>query len=140
MPTRVTDHPPRNASIPSGIAKRGRFRRGRLVACIVLAGAASGCAGLGEATTNSLFVAPGRFDVLTCRDLVNQERAASQRVQELEGLMRRAEAGSGGAIISTMAYRSDYLRARAELQLLRETAAKRECASEPIRGQSPISR
>lgn len=98
-----------------------------LIAGAVLSGILAGCAGLSESTTNALVAAPGRFDVYSCRDLVNQERTTRQRVQELEALMRRAEAGTAGTLISAVAYRSDHVRARAELQLVIETAERRKC-------------
>jgi len=85
---------------------------------------------MSESTTNALFSAPGQFDIYTCRDLSIQEDATKARLRQLEDLTRRAEAGPAGGVIGTVAYRSDYLRARGQLQVIRETYARRECDSE----------
>ncbi len=92
----------------------------------------AGCANLSEETANNLMVAPGKYDIYTCRELGPLIRTSAQREGELRGLMERAERGAGGAFVTAVAYRSDHLRARAELNLLNQTVAKKGCSSESL--------
>lgn len=97
----------------------------------------AGCGSLSESTTDALFAAPGRFDIYTCRDLAKQELATRKRVDDLEVLMRRAQAGTAGTVVATVAYRSDFLRARAELKLIHDTAVRRKCDLRELQSEMP---
>jgi len=49
------------------------------------------------------------------------------RERELLGLMAKAETGSGGRLVSTVAYRPEYLELRGEMNELRNAAAAKNC-------------
>ena len=48
---------------------------------------------------------------------------------ELEQLMARAAQGAGGEFVNAIAYRSEYLQAQGELEVLAKTAAAKQCVT-----------
>lgn len=82
---------------------------------VLLAAALTGCAGGGidEAT---LFSDPATYALYDCKQLETMRKSYSMRKDELEGLMRKAETGAGGAVIAEVAYRQDYTVAVAHLK------------------------
>jgi hypothetical protein len=89
-----------------------------------------GCAASGEQAANAAFVAPGKYNFHDCRAIATQMLATQARELELRQLMDRSAQGPGGEFVNTIAYRSDYQRARAELKLLEDTAAGKNCATQ----------
>jgi hypothetical protein len=54
------------------------------------------------------------------------------REKELNGLMDKAsEGGSGGAVIGSLAYRTDYNSVLSDEKLLQQTAAEKDCGFTP---------
>lgn len=102
------------------------------VAWAVLAAGVSlaGCGSVGDTRMSSLYALPGQFDLYTCKELAGQMRAHRDRQQELEGLMGRAGQGQGGAFVSTVAYRSEYLKTRGEIDELNRVAARKSCVAD----------
>jgi hypothetical protein len=97
---------------------------------IATAGLLAGCS-MSDDTMASLMVAPGKFTLYSCEALVEQERKSSTRARELEQLMARAEVDASGRLVSTIAYRSEYLTVRGELEELRRAAAEKKCPNIP---------
>lgn len=89
-----------------------------------------GCAAIGEQAANAAFVSPGKYDFHDCHDIATQLAQTQARELELRQLMDRSAQGPGGEFVNTIAYRSDYQRARAELKLLEDTAANKNCATQ----------
>jgi hypothetical protein len=96
----------------------------------VAVAALAGCASISEDTANAAFVAPGKYDVYDCRALATAIASTQDRELELRQLMERSSQSPGGEIVNALAYRSDHMRARAELKLLNETAANKNCPSQ----------
>jgi hypothetical protein len=48
-------------------------------------------------------------------------------VQKLELLMDKAEKGAGGAVVSVIAYKGDYVAAQDELKMIDATARDKKC-------------
>jgi hypothetical protein len=110
-------------------AKKAMRRAARVLCAGLLISALAGCAGMSEQAVNSAFVAPGKYDVYDCRSLARTIATTQERELELRQLMERSAQSPGGELVNAIAYRSDYMRARAELNLLNETAANKNCQS-----------
>ena len=95
-----------------------------LVAGIV-ATALAGCTN----GAGSLLIDPGRYSAYHCNDLAAQWKVLVAREKELRDLMDRADQGGGGAVIGSLAYRTDYESVRSEEQLLQREAAEKNCNS-----------
>jgi hypothetical protein len=103
-----------------------RVRAG-CVAALLAAGLA-GCGTISDDTAARAAFAPGRFDIYTCKDLDERADTVRRRQIELEQLMARAEQGTGGAFVSAIAYRSDYVQTRGELAELNKALNEKQCA------------
>jgi hypothetical protein len=114
----------------ASIARVRRVLTGALVA--LSATALAGCGTISDDTASSAMVAPGKYDIYTCRDIARQTRAMRVRLTELEQLMARAEQGAGGTLVNAIAYRSEYLQTRGELDQLAKAANSKQC---PIQSQ-----
>jgi hypothetical protein len=97
-----------------------------LFALLLVAVSLSGCA-MSDDKLASFLVAPGKFALYTCPELAQRAKTTAARQRELEQLMAKAGAGSGGRLVSMLAYRPDYLSARGEMKDLREAAAAKKC-------------
>jgi hypothetical protein len=93
---------------------------------------ALGLAGCGP-TMSSALVSPGKYEFYPCQTLDKQINERRARVAELERLMARSAEGFGGEIVNAMAYRSDYLQNRGELDELIKTAEEKKCVAESPR-------
>ncbi len=93
---------------------------GLLLACALLGGCASGA-------TSSAFVDPSRYELYNCEQLNTARKVSFRRVSELQGLMAKAETGVAGSLVSGLAYQTDYVKARAELDLIDETRKRGNC-------------
>jgi hypothetical protein len=94
----------------------------------MLAAAISACAMLaGCSNVEDLFVTPGKFEVYSCDQIAAQGKTAATRERELKGLMGKASEGAGGALVNTMAYRSEYLAMQGQLKQLEQMAVEKKC-------------
>lgn len=75
----------------------------------------------------SLLIDPGRYTFYHCNDLAARWKVLVARENELHGLMQRADESGGGAVIGSLAYRSDYDAVLAEEKLLQHAAAEKNC-------------
>jgi hypothetical protein len=100
-----------------------------IAAAIALALNAAGCSAMSESTA---LANPGKFDLYTCNDIETTAKATRAQEQELRDLMVRAERGPAGGMVSAMAYRTDHMRARADLKLLADAAARKNCRSDSL--------
>ena len=108
-----------------------------LGAVLTLAGCSS--AAMDEST---FFVDPARYDLYDCRQLADVRKAQSNKVDELERLMAKAQTGAGGAVVSELAYRPDYATAQANLKLINRVWDENHCDSQVVstgRRQGPSS-
>ena len=92
----------------------------------LLAGVLAACSSTFESLGDPM-IAPGKFDLLKCPDLARRSVLASQREKELMSLMDRANQDAVGPVVNTMVYAPDLASVRAELELLRKTAAEKNC-------------
>lgn len=98
-----------------------------LTAVLVLAG----CSGVAmdEAT---FFVDPARYDLYDCKQLAVVRQQQSDKIDELKRLMAKAETGTGGSVVSELAYRPDYASAQASLKLANRTWDDNHCDSQIV--------
>ena len=89
----------------------------------------SGCAS--DDSTARFFVAPEKYMLYTCPEIAREMKGRQAREKELKDLMVKASADPGGRLISGLAYDSEYLSVRGEINDLRASAAERHCAPEP---------
>ena len=122
--------------------------RMRRVLCVALFGAMTmslgACATGGESPFgSSVFVDPAKYDLYNCQQLATARKATNDRVVELEGLMAKAETGAGGALVSGLAYQTDYRASRAQRDAIDEKTARNNCSAElaaPSAPAAPVSR
>jgi hypothetical protein len=112
----------------SASAREGRQSAGPrcVLVCFVLV-ALAGCSN----GAGSLLIDPGRYSAYHCNDLAARWKVLVAREQELRDLMDRANQGGGGAVIGSLAYRTDYESVRSEERLLQSTAAEKNCNFTP---------
>jgi hypothetical protein len=92
----------------------------------LLAGSLAACSTAME-DVGGLYVAPGKFDLLKCPDLARRSMQASAREKELTSLMDRANQDTAGPLVNALVYSTDLNTVRAELAMLRKTAAEKNC-------------
>ena len=95
-------------------------------AALALAGCASGD------DAGRFMVEPDRYVLYNCAELAVTAQANATRTHELEVLMAKAEASSGGKLVSGIAYQPEYIQLRGEMNELRKTAAEKNCKSTPL--------
>lgn len=98
-----------------------------LASSLLSAALLGGCA-LSDDKLSTMMVAPGKFALYTCPELVQAQKENVKRQRELDALMVRAGQESSGRVVNAVAYRPEYLNLRGELKDLRSVAVERECA------------
>jgi hypothetical protein len=86
----------------------------------------AGCA-LSDDNLSRVMVAPGKFRLYTCPELITKAKELATRARDLEGVMAKAHESAGGGVVSTLAYRPDYVQVRGEMRDVREAAADKRC-------------
>lgn len=124
----------RHASAPGRWCRHGW--RGGLSVFAVLA--LTGC-GLSTDGAGAMFVDPGRYTLYHCDDLAARRKVLMARESELRGLIERAGESPGGAVVGSLAYRSDYDTVLAEEKLLQRNAAEKNCSfASPLQSDQTI--
>jgi hypothetical protein len=98
----------------------------RICSAFLVASLAAACSTTFE-DSGSLYVSPGKYDFLKCPDLAKRSMEASAREKELTSLMDRANQDTAGPLVNALIYSTDLNTVRAELALLRKTAAEKNC-------------
>ena len=103
---------------------------GAFLALLVAGAALSGCAGMSE-TIAPAFADPGKYELYDCKQLEAERKALASRTEQLQKLMEKAETGTGGAVVSELAYRNDYIAVRGQSQLAEEAWRRNKCRETP---------
>lgn len=91
-----------------------------------------GCADVGDSFASAAFVDPAKYEQYDCKQLEAERKALATRTAELQGLIAKAQTGTGGSVVGELAYRNDYISARASTKLADETWQRNKCvASSP---------
>ncbi|MEA2892756.1 MAG: hypothetical protein QOI05_3549 [Bradyrhizobium sp.] len=88
-----------------------------------------GCANVGDSFASGAFIDPAKYEQFDCKQLEAERKALATRSAELQGLIAKAETGVGGSVVGELAYRNDYISARASSKLADETWQRNKCAT-----------
>lgn len=111
---------------------------GALLALLAAGAALSGCAGMSE-TVAPAFADPAKFELYDCKQLEGERKLLAKRTDELQKLMEKAETGAGGAVVSELAYRNDYIAVRGQAQLAEEGWRRNKCRETPPEATPPAA-
>jgi hypothetical protein len=104
-----------------------------LVLCMGLCAGLGGCANVGDSFASAAFVDPAKYEQFDCKQLEVERKSLATRTAELQGLIAKAETGTGGSVVGELAYRNDYISARASSKLADETWQRNKCtAASPV--------
>jgi hypothetical protein len=104
---------------------------GHMFAAALVALTLTACAGGNDDTAARFLVAPGKYVLFNCQQLAQEATLNMARQHELEGLMAQAGTGSGGQLVSSVAYRPEYLTLHGEMADMRRVAADKNCKFAP---------
>jgi len=90
-----------------------------------MAALAAGCASSDPVAT--VLAHPGKYEFYPCPQLIETWGRVSARERELKELMDKAARDAGGALVSLLAYQSDYLTVRGELRMVEMEARRKKC-------------
>jgi len=90
-------------------------------------------------TALSAFADPAKYDYYDCKQLEGERKAISTRTAELQGLMAKAETGAAGSVVGELAYRNDYITARAQSKLVEEAWRRNKCHETPPAATTPTA-
>jgi hypothetical protein len=93
--------------------------------------ALGGCASMGDSALSGAFVDPSIYNLYDCKQLEAERKTLATRTAELQGLIDKAQTGTGGAVVSELAYRNDYISTRAQANLAEENWQKSKCVASP---------
>ncbi|WP_314961335.1 twin-arginine translocation pathway signal [Bradyrhizobium cosmicum] len=111
---------------------------GALLALLAAGAALSGCAGISE-TVAPAFADPGRYELYDCKQLEAERKSLATRTADLQKLMDKAETGAGGAVVSELAYRNDYVAVRGSAQLAEDAWRRNRCRETPPNAPPSVS-
>lgn len=103
---------------------------GALLALLAAGAALSGCAGMSE-TVAPAFADPGKYELYDCKQLEAERKTLAARTEQLQKLMDKAETGAGGAVVSELAYRNDYVSVRGQAKFAEEAWRRNKCRETP---------
>ena len=98
-----------------------------------------GCAGVGDSFASAAFVDPAKYDQFSCKQLEAERKALTNRTAELQGLILKAQTGTGGAVIGEMVYRNDYISARASAKSVEEMWERNRCVATEAAAPTPVA-
>jgi hypothetical protein len=96
------------------------------LAVCALGASLSGCADMSDGMTQA-FADPAQYELYDCKQLEAERKSLANRAAELQGLMAKAETGVGGAVVSELAYRNDYVAVRGRTRFADEAWRKNKC-------------
>jgi hypothetical protein len=111
---------------------------GALLALLAAAAALSGCASMSE-TVAPAFADPAKYELYDCKQLEGERKLLAKRTDDLRTLMEKAETGTGGAVVSELAYRNDYIAVRGQAQLADEAWRRNKCRETPPEAIPPAT-
>ena len=97
-----------------------------------------GCANVGDSFASAAFVDPAKYEQFDCKQLEAERKALATRTAELQGLIAKAETGTGGSVVGELAYRNDYISARASSKLAEETWQRNKCVASSPATAAPV--
>ena len=111
-------------------AKVASTRIALALALLALGLGASGCADMSEGMT-SAFADPAKYELYNCKQLEEERKTLANKTAELQGLIAKAETGTGGTVVAELAYRNDYIALRGQEHFADEAWRKNRCRASP---------
>jgi hypothetical protein len=109
------------------MTNRKAYQAGSILLAAQLTMAALGGCAMSDDKMASFLVAPGKYELYTCPELVERAKGVAKRQRELEKLMAKAGQESSGRLVSALAYRPEYLSTQGELKDVRAAAVAKSC-------------
>ena len=106
----------------------------RSVPVLALAIALAACGSVSdpqESRLGTFLVAPGKYQLYDCVQLAQQAAGLIGRERELREAKAKAEAAPGGALISSVAYGTEYGQLQGNLAELRREVIEKKCDPPP---------
>jgi hypothetical protein len=100
----------------------------RLVLGFVLVSGLAGCANMGDGMT-AAFADPAKYELYDCKQLEAERKNLAVRQADLQGLMKKAETGTGGAVVAELAYRNEYIAVRGQSHFAEEAWQRNKCVA-----------
>jgi hypothetical protein len=116
---------------------RPSLRAAAVMALLAAGIGLAGCANLGDSFASGAFVDPAKYDLYECKQLEPERKMLATRAAELQGLMAKADAGVAGPVVAELAYRNDYITARAQAKLADEAWRRNKCLDTPAAAAAP---
>jgi hypothetical protein len=101
-------------------------RAGSAVATLVLGLQLGGCAEMSDGMTQA-FADPAKYELYNCKQLQDERASLKSRMNDIQGLMKKAETGTGGVVVSELAYRNDYISIRGQMRFADEAWRRNKC-------------
>jgi len=79
----------------------------------------------------TIWVDPAKFTLYHCDDFARRWKQLIERENALRGLIEKANESNTGAVIGSIAYRSDYEAVLSEEKLLQRKASEMKCVVTP---------
>jgi len=99
-------------------------------ALLALGALLTGCAGMSDSVSTA-FADPAKYDLYDCKQLEVERKSLAARTADLQGLMNKAETGTGGVVVAELAYRNDYVAIRGQAQFAEEAWRRNKCQETP---------
>jgi hypothetical protein len=106
---------------------------------LLFALALSGCAEMSGDAWTTAFADPATYELYDCKQLEPVRKNLASRQAELEGLMAKAQTATGGAVVSELAYRNDYITVRGQSRLAEEAWRKNNCHDTPVAAATAVN-
>ena len=90
----------------------------------------SGCADMSDSMTVA-FADPAKYELYDCKQLEAERKSLATRTAELQGLISKAQTGTGGTVVAELAYRNDYIALRGQSHYVEEAWSKKRCRPSP---------
>src|SRR5215469_2076943 len=86
---------------------------------------------------NAAFADPAQYDLYDCKQLDTARKGLAIRATDLQGLMAKAETGTGGAVVSELAYRNDLVAVRGQMKFADDAWRRNKCKDNPTASSRP---
>ena len=108
------------------------------IALLLLAVSLGGCAEVGDSFASAAFVDPAKYELFDCKQLEAERKGIALRTAELQGLIAKAGTGTGGTVVGELAYRNDYISARAQARLVEDMWQRNKCVATMPGAATPV--
>ena len=98
----------------------------RAISLLALTIELTGCAAVPD-VVSEFMVDPAKYDLYDCKQLEVARKSLLAQAAELEGLIAKAETGTGGSVVAEMAYRPDLAKVRASVHLADKVWERDKC-------------